>query len=378
MKNRLIQIEARVGRVKLNDAVHQWSADTLIDEIERLYGEQAVEARMQVCGFVAVAENALETLHFEINSPGGNVSDGYRIFHELERMKARGVRVVATINGQAASMATVIAMAADHINITRGSLMLIHDARTTTSGTAEEHRRAANTLEDISNEIATLYAARTGRSTEDMRALMDEDRWMTAKEAKELGLVDEIISGASASAQFDFESPERKMGADMNIFQSRKELQEVIESLKTDLASAEASAESFESAVREAQEKAKAETEARIEAESAAVSKIAALEAQVSERDEVIAKAQEEFSAHIERLESEVEAKTAELEEAKRLAAVQATAEVAAAGHPPVDVEDDAEQAAGHLAKFESLSGAEAAEYYRKHRKEIRAEMRSV
>lgn len=324
----LIQIDAREGKVKLNDAVSPWSADELIDDIEKLYGQNAVEAKMEVGGFTAAADDALETVYFEINSPGGSVPDGYRIFHALENMKQRGVRVVATINGKAASMATVIAMAADHLNITKGSLMLVHDASTGTQGTAEDHLKAAATLEEISAEIAELYAARTGNTSEDMRALMAEDRWMTAREALALGFVDEILTsetGAKAEA-FDIGASQGTMVPDMNVFQTRKDMGAKIEALTTQVESFQSDIEAAELAAKEATELLATEKELRIVAETKA--------------DELLASLQEKEQKFAE-VEAQLAEQVAATEEAKESAGKIATAEIAAAGHPPVDIVDE-------------------------------------
>jgi len=325
----LVQIEAREGRVKLNDEVSPWSADELIDDIERLYGRTAVEAKMKVCGFMAAADDALEIVHLEINSPGGSVPDGYRIFHAIEKMKERGVRVIATINGKAASMATVIAMAADHLNITKGSLMLVHDASTATQGTAEDHRKAAATLESISGEIAELYAARTGESVEDIRSLMAEDRWMTAREALEMGFVDQILTGGTAAegGQVDIRGAEGTLETDMNIFQSRKELAEQVATLTSNLDSALTDLNVAESAAKEASELLATEKESRIVAEQ----KVTDLEATVSEKSEAITN-----------LEASLETEKAATEAAKVSAGKLAAAEIANAGHPAVEVDEEA------------------------------------
>lgn len=364
MKTKTVKIEAREGRVKLNDEVSKWSADDLLDDIEKLYGQEAVQAGMEVCGFTAAADDALETLHFEINSAGGSVPDGYRIFNALEGMKQRGVRVVATINGRAASMATVIAMAADHINITKGSLMLVHDASTVTIGTAEEHRKSAATLDQITAEIGELYAARTEMEIEDVRALMSEDRWMTAAEALKLGFVDQVITG-NATAEKEgvaIRGSEGNLDSDMKIFQSRADLTAAIEAKDEQIKTIEADLTAAEAKAVEATES------------------LAAITADLAVANQSVESSKAEIEAKAEKiteLEASVTALQSEIEAAKESAGKLAAKEIAAAGHPPVAVDPDSEQSERpHFDKFEALEGAEASAYFKAHKAQILAEAR--
>jgi ATP-dependent protease ClpP protease subunit len=189
----LLKIENRVGRVRLNDVVNPWSADELIGDIERIYGAKAVSDQMVVGGFMATDEGALEVLELDIHTPGGSILDGYRIHQSLMQMRERGVKVIANVNTLAASMGSVIIMAADEINIVNGGRIMIHEAAQTVSGNAADHARAAKNLDEMSDEIAAVYANRTGAGVDEMRALMKAETWMGAKEAVERGFADKII-----------------------------------------------------------------------------------------------------------------------------------------------------------------------------------------
>jgi ATP-dependent Clp endopeptidase proteolytic subunit ClpP len=188
-----IQINNKIGKVKLNDAVTPWSADDLIGEIEKQYGNQAVVENLTIGGFQCSADDALETLEIEINSPGGSVLDGYRVYNSLMQMRSRGVEVIATVNTLAASMGSVILMAANKVKIVEGGRIMIHEASQTVSGDSEDHARAAKNLEEISEEISIIYANRTGAEPEEMRELMKKETWMGAKEAVDRKFADEIV-----------------------------------------------------------------------------------------------------------------------------------------------------------------------------------------
>jgi ATP-dependent Clp endopeptidase proteolytic subunit ClpP len=190
---KFLQINNKIGKVKLNDAVTPWSADDLIGEIEKQYGNQAVVENLTIGGFQCSADDALETLEIEINSPGGSVLDGYRVYNSLMQMRSRGVEVIATVNTLAASMGSVILMAANKVKIVEGGRIMIHEASQTVSGDSEDHARAAKNLEEISEEISIIYANRTGAEPEEMRELMKKETWMGAKEAVDRKFADEIV-----------------------------------------------------------------------------------------------------------------------------------------------------------------------------------------
>jgi ATP-dependent Clp endopeptidase proteolytic subunit ClpP len=319
----LLQIDNREGRVKLNDAVNPWSADELIDDLEQLYGASAVEAKMEIGGFTAAADDALETVHMEINSPGGSVFDGYRVFNAMHAMRQRGVNIVATVNGKAASMATVILMGANEKRITKGSAMLVHDASVTTHGNASEHLKAAQILDAISGEISEIYAEQTGSTPEEMRELMAEDRWMPAKEALEKGFVDKIITGSQTEKIDKSPNKPHNESNPMSIldkFKPDEALTAKVESLETDLA---ASLTELQEAKAELvnKDEAIADLEARI-AETEQSSK--ELAAQAAEAAEAVAKSQKET------------------EEAKESAGALAAEMLAEAAHPQIEADNAA------------------------------------
>jgi ATP-dependent Clp endopeptidase proteolytic subunit ClpP len=213
-----LTIENRAAKVRLNDAVTPWSADDLIGDIERSYGNKAVAENMTVGGFTASADDALETLEIEINSPGGSVLDGYRIYNALMGMRSRGVKVVATVNTLAASMGSVILMAADEVKIVEGGRIMIHEAAQVVAGNAADHARAAKNLEEISEEIAAIYAKRTKAKPEEMRELMKAETWMGAKEAVERGFADSIVK---------FDTPAKAMSILAKLFPGNVEAEKL-------------------------------------------------------------------------------------------------------------------------------------------------------
>ncbi len=154
-----------------------------------LYGVTASE-------FVG-ALREMQDVHLRLNSPGGDVFDGIAIYNSLRDHQGR-VRV--TVDGIAASAASLIAMAGETVTMNQGAMMMIHDAWALTVGDAEDHLQMADTLNRVSGELAGIYAQRTGTGTRVVRQMMKETTWMTAKEAEEAGFADVVDAQPAAKA----------------------------------------------------------------------------------------------------------------------------------------------------------------------------------
>jgi ATP-dependent protease ClpP protease subunit len=191
----ILTIENKAGKVKLNESVYKESVDKLLEEIGSVFGARAVAEGADFGVLMNSAENAADTMEFEIHSPGGSILDGYRVYQAIMDLRGRGVYVTAFINSLAASMASVIAMAADEIKIVKGGRMMIHEASTATWGNAEDHARAAKLLDEMSGEIAGIYAERTGKKPSEMRERMKDETYMSAESAVAEGFADEVVSG---------------------------------------------------------------------------------------------------------------------------------------------------------------------------------------
>jgi len=139
----------------------------------------------------------VKAIDVRINSYGGDVFDGLAIYRQLADHKAR---VVVHIDGVAASIASVIAMAGDEINIAAPAFLMIHNAWGMAVGSPEDMRSVADRLEAVSGAIADVYTARTKNPSADVRAWMDEERWFTAAEAMEAGFVTRVVDNVERMA----------------------------------------------------------------------------------------------------------------------------------------------------------------------------------
>lgn len=143
----------------------------------------------------------VKTLNVHINSPGGDVFEGNAIYNTL---KAHPAKVVVTIDSVAASAASLIAMAGDEINIAETAMVMIHNPRTMMYGEASDLRTEADLLDKIAGAMAIAYA-RSGKSVEDITAIMDAETWYTGQEAVDAGFADAVVNqngNATASVTF--------------------------------------------------------------------------------------------------------------------------------------------------------------------------------
>lgn len=129
-------------------------------------------------------------LEVEIHSYGGSVVVGKGIHDKLLEHPANKT---ARIYGICASAATYAAMACQKIQIPANSFFLIHNSTGICYGTAADMEQCSDMLEIADESIAALYAARTGKSIEEIRDIMDRDTWMNGTDAVALGLADEVI-----------------------------------------------------------------------------------------------------------------------------------------------------------------------------------------
>lgn len=146
----------------------------------------------------------VDQIDVHVNSPGGAVWDGTAIFNALRQHDAR---IVVTVDGLAASAASVIAMAGDEIVMAEGSQMMIHRASGGVFGSAELMRETAAVLDKIDQNIAGIYSRRAGGDAAGWLAAMDAETWYNADEAVDAGLADrtdhDMPANVEAVAQFD-------------------------------------------------------------------------------------------------------------------------------------------------------------------------------
>jgi ATP-dependent protease ClpP protease subunit len=140
------------------------------------------------------------TINLRINSPGGDVFAAQAICQAIRETSAK---VVAHIDGYAASAATVIATAADDVKISDGAMYMIHCGWTMAMGNAEEMRATAGLLDKIDATMCAQYARKTGLAEADVLVMMQAETWFTAQEAVEKGFANSIAESPKVAASWD-------------------------------------------------------------------------------------------------------------------------------------------------------------------------------
>lgn len=171
----------------------------LYDPIDSWGGEWGVSAKEFTDALDSLG--SIEEIRLHINTPGGEVFEAVAILNALRRNDAR---VVAIVDGIAASAGSFIAAGADETLMGRNSQLMIHDAWGLAIGNAATMRETATLLDHLSDNIADIYAAKAGGSTRVWRDAMLAETWYSADEAVAAGLADRV-EGVDAPAKNAFD-----------------------------------------------------------------------------------------------------------------------------------------------------------------------------
>lgn len=169
-------------------------------KFETFYNEAANSTELTIYGIIGDSwwedsvsasdiDNALKSISgdivININSPGGDAFDGISIFNRLKRHEGK---VTIHVDGWACSAASVIAMAADELIMGLGSMLMIHEASNFVWGTKTDMRKEAEVLEELEEGIIDIYMTKANISREEIRQMVDDETWFSAKRAVEIGL----------------------------------------------------------------------------------------------------------------------------------------------------------------------------------------------
>ena len=176
-------------------SVHEPAVLQIFDQIgEDWFGGSGISAKAFSDALQSVGPGPLVV---EINSPGGNVWDGLAIYNML---RGRQAPVTTRVVGIAASIASVIALAGDSIEMAEASLFMIHDPSGMVAGTSDDMRKMANALDQHAEILAGIYTKRTGKTSAQIRAAMTAETWFTAQEAIQFGLADKTTEQLAMAA----------------------------------------------------------------------------------------------------------------------------------------------------------------------------------
>lgn len=141
-----------------------------------------------------------KTIRLHLNTPGGNIFDGVAIYNALKNHPAK---VEAYIEGLAASIGSIIALAGDTVSMSDNAFFMIHDPWVLAIGGAVDLRKTADDLDKIKGVLVETYAKKTGHEQKQIEKWMADETWFTAQEAKDAGFIDKI-TGESEEAKDKF------------------------------------------------------------------------------------------------------------------------------------------------------------------------------
>ena len=196
-------VEAR-SWYRISNAASDDEAEVMLyDEVGGWYGATADQFIADLRGVTA------SRMRLRINSPGGSVFEGIAIANAL---RSHPAEVTVQVDGIAASIASVIAMAGDRIEMAPNSMLMIHDASGLCAGNAADMEEMAELLDLISDNIADAYAQRAGGTRDEWRARMVAETWYLPEDAVTAGLADEALTAPKSGEPVEQpEEPEPDM-----------------------------------------------------------------------------------------------------------------------------------------------------------------------
>lgn len=175
--------------------------------------------------------DGVSSLNIYINSGGGSVFAGISIYNILKRNKAYKT---VHVDGVAASIASVIALAGDKLIIPSNAYLMIHRAWTMTWGNANELRKMADSLDVIDEGILNVYEANLaeGASIEKIKEMVDAETWLTGKEAAQYFNVEVVEENKAAAYASDYFGDYRNTPKNLNFNEPKNDDQEKIQAVK--------------------------------------------------------------------------------------------------------------------------------------------------
>ena len=161
---------------------------------EQWFGEETTTPKQ----FIRELNACDGDVEVQINSPGGSVFAAAEIHGALKEYPGK---VTARIDPLAASAASVIAMAAEHVSMTPTAMMMIHNPLSVAWGEEDDMKRAAAMLAELKESIINAYQIKTGLGRVMLSNLMDDETWMNARRAVRLGFADEVLYTEQEDAQ---------------------------------------------------------------------------------------------------------------------------------------------------------------------------------
>ena len=178
----------------------------LYDEIGKNWFGEGLTAKEFIAELNAIKSPRID---MHINSPGGEVFEGSAIYNAVKRHPAA---VYTYIDGIAASIASVIALAGEKVVMAENALYMMHNPSGLVMGSSEDMRKTADILNKVRETMVGAYAAKSKKTDPEIIAMLDAETWLDADEAKEAGFIDEVGEKMDMTACAKFIPIMAKMG----------------------------------------------------------------------------------------------------------------------------------------------------------------------
>lgn len=150
-----------------------------------------------------------DKINLYIDSPGGSIHHGMTIFNTIRQS---GKDITTYVQGIAASIASVIALAGNTVVVPDNAMLMIHEPLVLMTGNSEELRKEALLLDKLRDQIAVIYANKTGIDIEEIKTMMADETWFTGEEALEKGFCDKCTESLKEVAFYNVEKYNYKKG----------------------------------------------------------------------------------------------------------------------------------------------------------------------
>lgn len=149
-----------------------------------------------------LTELDVEIINLRVNSNGGGTMAAIAIGNALKKHKAK---TIATIEGIAASAATIITSCCDEVKMHKNALFMIHNPWTVSVGDEKDMEKSTEILKKVKNSIIETYIDKTGLSSEELSNMMDAETWLSGTEALHYGFINEVLDAKKNEEQEDNE-----------------------------------------------------------------------------------------------------------------------------------------------------------------------------
>lgn len=183
--SKLLNLKKSVQPIEIRNKTATQAEIVLYGAIGQSWFEDAISAK-QFSDIIKDLPDTVKNITLRINSPGGDVFDGIAIYN---RLKQHPAKVTCYVDGLAASIASIIALAADEVIMGEGALFMVHLPWTMAMGNRSDLENTINRLLDVEEQLISIYRNKTKMDRSEIRAMLEKETWMDADQAIEMGFV---------------------------------------------------------------------------------------------------------------------------------------------------------------------------------------------